>query len=89
MTEHGITWDMVRRGTTDEIVAGTTWVVPGVGTAYREASDGNVRGCGWLPLDGTVWTATAVVGGVVTARSHDGREVAEPLPPGRGVLIRK
>jgi hypothetical protein len=88
MSGHGITWDMVRRGTTDDLAEGVTWVSPGLGTAYRTTdADGSVEGVGWLELDGTAWTVHSLENGVVTARSHDGRITGGPLPAGHPILI--
>lgn len=87
MSEHGYRWDQVRSHPATEIAPGTVWVNPGPGTAYRTAPDGTVAGHGWLPLDGTAWTATEVDGDKVTARSHDGRTDTGRIPAGRHVLI--
>lgn len=87
MQKHDITWDQVRRGHTSEITVGTRWVNPGVGTAYRTAQDGSVAGVGWLPLDGTVWTAIALDGREVTAESHDGRTVTGSIRAGHILIV--
>jgi len=77
--DHGITWDQVRTGTVAELREGVTFISPGVGTAYQMAN-GSIRGVGWLPLDGTAWTVRSMDSGKITATSHDGREVTQPLP---------
>jgi hypothetical protein len=83
---HGYTWDQVRERPAADLKVGDTFVRPGTGTAYRTCKDGSVRGVGWQDLDGTAWTLIAREGDTTTARSHDGREASQAIPPGARVL---
>ncbi|MEV7814235.1 hypothetical protein AB0P05_26445 [Streptomyces flaveolus] len=90
MSGHGYTWSDVRKASATELKVGDTWVAPGAGTAYFEARDGRVRGAGLvhaMPLDGIAWTVMALDRGVVTARSHDGRERTEAIPADARLLF--
>jgi hypothetical protein len=69
---HGKTWNDVRSVPATDLEVGDQLVTSGTGTAYREARDGTVRGIGWQPLDGLLWTITAREDGKITGRSHTG-----------------
>ncbi|ANZ13359.1 hypothetical protein O1L44_30330 [Streptomyces noursei] len=87
--EHGYTWADVRRRPAADGQVGDVFVVPGVGTAYEELSDGVVRGTGvavGMPLDGVAWTITARSGDMMTAKNHRGERHTELVKAGAYVL---
>lgn len=87
MAEHGITWDQVRIGTTGELAPGVTWVAPRRGTDYLTRPDGTVESSS--PLDGVAWTVSDVVGGKVTAQSHEGRRITDRIDSPFPILLKR
>lgn len=80
-TGHNISWDDVREGTLTELEVGSTFVKPGIGTAYYISKDKQtITGVGWQELDGVAWTVTSLADGRITVRSHDGQERDQELP---------
>lgn len=86
-TDHGYGWKDLRKRPAGELAVGDTWVNPGLGATYYESRDGRVWGTGWAGPEGIAWTVTARDGDLVTARSHDGRELAQEIPADARMLV--
>ncbi|PNE43413.1 hypothetical protein AOB60_00240 [Streptomyces noursei] len=87
--ENGYTWADVRRRPAAGLAVGDVFVVPAMGVAYEELSEGAVRGAGvglGMALEGVAWTVTERRGALCTAESERGERRTEHATEGVFVL---
>jgi len=81
-----LTWGDVRSVPASDLRPGDRFINPPMGVGYSTNADGTVRGTGWQPLEGTMWTVVAVSDGKLRAINQHGHETWGKIPPGRTVL---